>query len=264
MKNKQLLAPIQPSIEIPQGKAIMPSRFRLAWDVIEEDPIVRENLRLRSELMIEIEKLVRRKRLTQTEVAETLGVSQPRVSALLKGKINDFRLDALVSFACRMGLRVDLQVNKAYGPAGFMKTNESTKEKSMSETTSIIADESYTYVCYASADAEVVHGEIGWLQQQGLKVWYDGSAIPGELKPEDIANAIEGAAHVLYYVSKASAASDFCRREMEYARLKGAAIVRVVLEEPDPTNQGAGSGQDVLLDAVRDDSYREHLLTALV
>ena len=256
--------PIQPSIEIPQGKAIMPSRFQLAWDAVDEDPIVRENLKLRSELMIAIDESVRQKRLTQTEVAEKLGVSQPRVSALLKGKINDFRLDALVSFAFRMGLRVNLQVTSAYGPASTMKTSESTKERSMSESASTIVYESYTYVCYASTDADVVHGEISWLQQQGLKLWYDGSLDRDEIKPESIANAIESAARVLYYVSKASLASDFCRREMEYARLRGAVIVRVILEELDPTTQGAGGGQDILLDAVRDDSYREHLLAALV
>jgi predicted XRE-type DNA-binding protein len=51
-----------------------------------------QNLALRSDLMIRIEKLVRDSGMTQQQAAKTLGVTQPRLNALLKGKIADFSL----------------------------------------------------------------------------------------------------------------------------------------------------------------------------
>ncbi|HZF22704.1 MAG TPA: XRE family transcriptional regulator [Burkholderiales bacterium] len=51
-----------------------------------------QNLALRSDLMIRIEKLVRDSGMTQQQAAKTLGVTQPRLNALLKGKIADFTL----------------------------------------------------------------------------------------------------------------------------------------------------------------------------
>jgi predicted XRE-type DNA-binding protein len=44
--------------------------------------------------------------LTQGEAAQLLGVSQPRVSALVRGKIDLFSIDALVKMLSRVGLRV--------------------------------------------------------------------------------------------------------------------------------------------------------------
>ena len=49
-------------------------------------------------------------RLTQTEAATLLTISQPRVSALLQGKIDKFRLDSLVDMAHRLGLNVSIRI----------------------------------------------------------------------------------------------------------------------------------------------------------
>lgn len=72
-----------------------------------------ENLRLRSELMMRIDEYYRRSNLTQAEAARLLALTQPRLNALLKGKIELFSLDALVSIANRAGLTVRLVVRKA-------------------------------------------------------------------------------------------------------------------------------------------------------
>jgi len=61
-----------------------------------------ENLKLRSELMMCIEDYYRQR-----------GITQPRLNALLKGKIGLFSLDALVNIASRAGLNVRLVVRKA-------------------------------------------------------------------------------------------------------------------------------------------------------
>lgn len=72
-----------------------------------------ENLRMRSDLMIEIEKFFRRSGLTQAQAARKLGITQPRLNALLKSRIEQFSLDALVEIASRAGLSVRLVVKKA-------------------------------------------------------------------------------------------------------------------------------------------------------
>ncbi len=72
-----------------------------------------QNLALRSDLMIRIEKLVRDSGMTQQQAAKTLGVTQPRLNALLKGKIADFSLDALVNMLAHAGMQVKMTVKKA-------------------------------------------------------------------------------------------------------------------------------------------------------
>lgn len=69
-----------------------------------------ENLRLRSDLMIELGKLVRSRRLTQTRAAAMFGVSQPRVSDLMRGRIDRFSVDTLVAMLGHAGVRVQLVV----------------------------------------------------------------------------------------------------------------------------------------------------------
>lgn len=72
-----------------------------------------ENLRIRSELMIEIEQLIRRRGLTQARAAALLGVTQPRVSNLVRGKIALFTIDMLVNMLARAGRKVVIQTKRA-------------------------------------------------------------------------------------------------------------------------------------------------------
>jgi predicted XRE-type DNA-binding protein len=72
-----------------------------------------ENLKLRSELMIRIADFYRSSGGTQAAAAATLGLTQPRFNALLRGRIDLFSLDALVNIAARAGLSVRLIVKKA-------------------------------------------------------------------------------------------------------------------------------------------------------
>ena len=85
-------------------------RFDSVWDALEDDPIKAENLKLRSTLMMAIAERIAAEGLNQTEAAKQLNITQPRVSALLKGKIEDFRLDTLVNLAHQLGLQVSIQV----------------------------------------------------------------------------------------------------------------------------------------------------------
>ena len=84
--------------------------FDSVWDALEDDPIMAENMKLRSTLLVAITKNITSSNQNQTETAKLLDITQPRVSALLKGKIEDFRLDTLVNIAHRLGLHIDLKI----------------------------------------------------------------------------------------------------------------------------------------------------------
>ena len=77
------------------------------------DKVEAENLKLRAELMMRIEERYRKSGMTQTQAAQAFGLTQPRLNALLKGKIRLFSLDALVNVASRAGLAVRLITKKA-------------------------------------------------------------------------------------------------------------------------------------------------------
>ena len=83
-------------------------KFENVWDAIEDDPVKREIYKLRSELMHVITRHIESNGLKQREVAGLLGISQPRVSTLMKGDFESFRLDALVGFALRCGHTVSI------------------------------------------------------------------------------------------------------------------------------------------------------------
>lgn len=85
-------------------------RFDNVWSALEDDPVRAENLKLRSILLIKIAEQIKSRQLKQQQAAELLRVTQPRVSALLSGKINDFRLDSLVDMAHRLGLHITLDI----------------------------------------------------------------------------------------------------------------------------------------------------------
>lgn len=84
-------------------------RFKSVWDAIEVDPIKAANMKMRSSLMMVIVDHIKKKGLTQTGIAKQLHITQPRVSALMKSKINEFRLDTLVNMANRLGLHVTIK-----------------------------------------------------------------------------------------------------------------------------------------------------------
>ena len=64
------------------------------------------HLLVRSDLMIQLQKLIASRRLTQVQVAKLLRVTQPRVSDLLRGRIDLFSTDTLVDMLARLGIRV--------------------------------------------------------------------------------------------------------------------------------------------------------------
>ncbi len=87
--------------------------YESVWDAIEDDPTVRENLKLRSALMMALTEHIKQKRLSQSKAAKLFGVTQPRVSDLMRGKINVFSLDTLVNMAATAGMHIEMRVQEA-------------------------------------------------------------------------------------------------------------------------------------------------------
>jgi predicted XRE-type DNA-binding protein len=69
-----------------------------------------EHLLVRADLMIQAQKIIASRRLKQSELAKLLRVSQPRVSDLLRGRIDLFSTDALIDMLARLGVRVRLSI----------------------------------------------------------------------------------------------------------------------------------------------------------
>ena len=88
-------------------------RYANVWEAIEDTPAEVENMKLRSELMIALKSHIILTGLSQTQAAKLFGVTQPRVSDLVRGKINLFGLDALVNMAAAAGLHVEMRVMEA-------------------------------------------------------------------------------------------------------------------------------------------------------
>ncbi len=85
-------------------------RFEDVFDAICDTPEEAENLKLRADLMRALASHIAG--MSQQEAATLLGVTQPRISELVRGKISFFALDKLVTMAARAGLVVTLRVEK--------------------------------------------------------------------------------------------------------------------------------------------------------
>ena len=88
-------------------------QFESVWDAIEKNPVVAGNLKARSSVMIAIEQTVKSWNLSQVTAAKRLGLTQPRLNDLLRGRINKFSLDALITVASKAGLSVEVKVERA-------------------------------------------------------------------------------------------------------------------------------------------------------
>jgi predicted XRE-type DNA-binding protein len=88
-------------------------RFSNVWDAIEDNSEDAANMTMRSEVMIAINDAVHGWDTTQARAARRLGITQPRLNDLLRGKINKFSLDTLLTLATRAGLKVKIDVRSA-------------------------------------------------------------------------------------------------------------------------------------------------------
>ena len=85
-------------------------RFDSVWDAIEETAEDAAAMRARANLMLQIQEHLRKRKLTQVQAAKLLKVAQPRVSDLMRGRIDPFSGDTLIEMLGRLGARVTVSV----------------------------------------------------------------------------------------------------------------------------------------------------------
>ncbi|MEM4989746.1 XRE family transcriptional regulator [Collimonas sp. H4R21] len=88
-------------------------QYASVWDAIEDTPEEAENMKLRSSLMMALKAHLERTGLSQLQAAKLFGVTQPRISDLMRGKINLFGLDALVNMAAAAGMHIEMRLLEA-------------------------------------------------------------------------------------------------------------------------------------------------------
>jgi predicted XRE-type DNA-binding protein len=77
-----------------------------------------DHLRIRSELMAKVQKVIMARGLKQAEAAELLSVTQPRVSDLMRGRIDLFNVETLIDMLAKLGVRTKLVLQARRKPAG--------------------------------------------------------------------------------------------------------------------------------------------------
>ncbi len=83
--------------------------YRNVFEALEDNPAMAQNLKIRSELMIALRQYIEDEGLGQKEAAEVFGVHQPRISDLMRGKIEKFTIDRLVNMLARIGKTVKVK-----------------------------------------------------------------------------------------------------------------------------------------------------------
>jgi predicted XRE-type DNA-binding protein len=91
-------------------------RFTSVWDAIEDTPQQAASMRARSELMMALQGWVKISGNTQAEAAKLFGITQPRMSDLVRGKISLFSLEALIDMATVAGLEPRVTIKKPKAP----------------------------------------------------------------------------------------------------------------------------------------------------
>mgnify|MGYP001228179170 CR=1 FL=1 len=87
-------------------------QFDSVWDAIEDTPQQAANMRARSELLMTLQAWLKLSGKTQAEAARLFGITQPRMSDLMRGKISLFSLETLMDMATRAGLEPRITIKK--------------------------------------------------------------------------------------------------------------------------------------------------------
>jgi predicted XRE-type DNA-binding protein len=88
------------------------TRFASVWDAIESSPQVAAGLALRAGVASAVIEEIRRRRLTQAAAAAACGVTQPRISDLMRGRLDLFSLDSLIDLAAHLDLHASINLSR--------------------------------------------------------------------------------------------------------------------------------------------------------
>ena len=86
--------------------------FASVWDAIEDTPQSAASMKAQSTLLMELSNFIQSRAMNQAEAAELFGVTQPRISDLVRGKIDLFSLDTLMNMASTAGMSPVVKLSK--------------------------------------------------------------------------------------------------------------------------------------------------------
>ncbi len=86
--------------------------YASVWDALEDTPQAIASMKARSTLMMALTQVIEDRGITQAEAAALFGVTQPRISDLVRGKVNLFSLDTLVDMAATAGMSPTVKLIK--------------------------------------------------------------------------------------------------------------------------------------------------------
>lgn len=86
--------------------------YTSVWDALEDTPQAAASMKARSALMIALSSVIEQRGMTQADAAVFFGVTQPRISDLMRGKINLFSLDTLIDMAATAGMAPTVKVRR--------------------------------------------------------------------------------------------------------------------------------------------------------
>jgi len=92
-----------------------PVIFESVWDAIADTPQEAASMKAKSKLVMELSEIISTRKLRQKDAAALLGVTQPRISDLLRGKIHLFSLDMLMDMASTAGMSPEVSVTNTGG-----------------------------------------------------------------------------------------------------------------------------------------------------
>ncbi len=90
-----------------------PKVYDSVWQALAKDEAEAQTMRLRADLLIALRDRVASWKVTQADAAKRLGISQPRLNNMLRGRIDSFSLDMPTTLACRAGLQVEMKLRPA-------------------------------------------------------------------------------------------------------------------------------------------------------
>lgn len=105
-------------MEATKGNKKMNKNNTTEWEITEGNIFAElgldepEELLARAKLLMEVSKLIKASKLSQQEVAKKLGISQPKVSHLMKGKLASFSTESLLHYLSILGCEVQIKVKK--------------------------------------------------------------------------------------------------------------------------------------------------------
>lgn len=86
----------------------MAERFISVWDAIIDDQGERESLKIKSTLMIKVEQYIKDHNLTQQQAADLMGVTQPKISTIVNGRLDKLTIDMLVNILAKVGVKISM------------------------------------------------------------------------------------------------------------------------------------------------------------